>query len=344
VPRLRRSDVNGPGIVRRRCGRGFTYQWSTGSKVADREVLDRIAALAIPPAWQEVWICPWPHGHIQAIGTDAAGRRQYRYHDDWRVQRDRAKFERVLDFARALPALREVVARDLAGRGLGQRRVTATGVRLLDIGCFRVGNAEYAEEHETFGIATLHIAHVTVREHALKFEYSAKGSIDRSLTVCDPVVSRAVRSLCRRRAPEDDLLAWKDRDTWVTVGAAGINDYIKAEAGEDFSAKDFRTWAGTVRAAVELAKVHEAGASQRARRRAVVAAVREVADHLGNTPAVCRSSYIDPRVIDCFETGETISAAVRKLGDTSDSYQVQCAVEKAVLNLIGGAGASAVAA
>jgi DNA topoisomerase I len=325
--------VNGAGITRQRCGRGFAYRWSNGVKVADPEVLNRIASLAIPPAWVDVWICPWPHGHIQALGTDAAGRRQYLYHEHWRVQRDRAKFKRVLQFGAALPTLRETVAHDLAQRGLTERRVTALGVRLLDIGCFRVGNAEYAEEHETYGVATLRPAHVTVRKQGVEFSYDAKGSIRRTLTVRDDEVRRAVASLCRRRENDEDLLVWKNRDAWVSVGAAGLNDYIKAEAGPEFSAKDFRTWSGTVCAAVELAKADDPK-SERARQRVVVAAVGEVAQYLGNTPAVCRASYIDPRVIDRFEAGETIRSALRRLGRVTDRYAVQRGVESAVLRLL----------
>jgi DNA topoisomerase IB len=298
-------------------------------------VVDRIRDLAVPPAWKEVWICPWPNGHIQALGTDAAGRRQYRYHDAWRWQRDQAKFDRVLDFGRALPALRKTVAEDLRGRGLTQRRVTAVGVRLLDIGCFRVGNTEYAEEHETYGIATLRVEHVTMRRHEVEFAYSAKGSIERVVTVTDAEVRRAVSSLCRRRAPADELLAWRDKDAWVTVGAAGLNDYIKAEAGEEFSAKDFRTWSGTVYAATELARATAGNSSQRRRQRSIATAMKEVAQYLGNTPAVCRSSYVDPRIIDCFESGDTIAAALKRVGDEQDRYTMQCAVEGAVLDLLG---------
>ncbi len=334
MPRLRRSNVNSDGISRHRCGRGFIYRWSGGSRVADPEILDRIAALVIPPAWVDVWICPWPHGHIQAIGTDAAGRRQYLYHEQWRLQRDRAKFKRVLEFGEALPTLRESVTRDLAAGGLTQRRVTALGVRLLDIGCFRVGNVEYAEDHETFGVATLRTSHVTVRKQEVEFRYDAKGSIPRTLSVHDPEVRRAVASLCRRRAPDEDLLAWKRKDEWVSVGATGLNDYIKAEAGPEFSAKDFRTWAGTVCAAVELAQVEGPLTSERSRKRAVARAVGEVAQYLGNTPAVCRSSYIDPRVIDHFEAGDTIRPALRRLGSDLNRYQVQCRVEEAVLRLL----------
>jgi DNA topoisomerase IB len=221
-----------------------------------------------------VWICPWPNGHIQAIGIDAAGRRQYRYHNVWREQRDREKFTHIVEFGRALPALRKAVACDLAQRGLGRERVVAVAVRLLDIGCFRVGNAEYAEEHETFGVATLRVDHVSLGRHQVHFAYAAKGSIERSLSVNDAEVRRAVGSLLRRREPSDNLLSWKRGATWVDVGAKDINDYIKAHAGENFSAKDFRTWSATVLAAVELARreVDPTSPIQR-RRRAIGAAV-----------------------------------------------------------------------
>jgi DNA topoisomerase-1 len=335
MARLRRSNVYGPGIIRQRRGRGFSYRTSAGGKVSERGVLDRISALAIPPAWQDVWICPWPNGHIQAIGTDAAGRRQYRYHDVWRQQRDKEKFTHVIAFGRALPELRRAVADDLGKRGLSRRRVLALAVRLLDIGCFRVGNAEYAEEHETFGVATLHVEHVAVRRDHVDFCYAAKGSIERALTVTDAEVCRAIRSLVRRREPTANLLSWKRGTTWVDVGAKDVNDYIRANAGEGFSAKDFRTWSATVLAAVELARREdEVGASAQRRRRAIGSAIKEVAEHLGNTPAVCRSSYVDPRIIESFETGETIAPALRKVPEAADRYSVQCAVEAVVVALL----------
>jgi DNA topoisomerase I len=334
VPRLRRSNLKGNGIARRRCGRGFTYRWANGQRVVDREVLDRIDALVIPPAWQDVWICPWPHGHIQAVGTDAAGRRQYRYHDAWRQRRDREKFERIVEFGQVLPHLREVVNRDLDRRGLDQRRVAAVGVRLLDIGCFRIGNAEYAEEHETFGIATLLHDHVTVAHGEVTFSYTSKGSIERTVTVRDAQILRAVRSLRRGRSGGDELLAWKKKDEWVNVGASDVNDYIKSVAGEQFSAKDFRTWSGTVLAAVELATTTVSTNSARSRQRVVAAAIKEVAEYLGNTPAVCRSSYVDPRIIDRFEAGDTVAAAVRDLGEETDPHRIASGVEAAVVALL----------
>jgi DNA topoisomerase I len=335
VPRLRRSDLSGPGISRRRCGRGFTYRSATGGRVTDSDTLERISALAIPPAWEQVWICPWPNGHIQAIGVDAAGRRQYRYHDVWREQRDKEKFRHIIEFGEALPTLRKAVAGDLAKRGLGRQRVLAVGVRLLDIGCFRVGNAEYAEEHETFGVATLRVDHVSVGRHEVDFSYAAKGSIERTQSVKDDEVRRAISSLSRRRDPSDNLLAWKRGAEWVDVDAKDINDYIKAHGGPTFSAKDFRTWSATVLAAVELARREiDAKAPVQRRRRAISAAVKEVAEHLGNTPAVCRSSYIDPRVIEAFESGDTIAPALKKIPETLDRYEVQCAVESVVVSLL----------
>jgi DNA topoisomerase-1 len=334
VARLRRSDVRGPGIVRRRRGRGFSYTWTSGDRVSDTEVLDRIAGLAIPPAWTDVWICPWPHGHLQAIGTDAAGRRQYRYHDEWRKQRDREKFARIVEFGQVLPRLRREVATDITQRGMSQHRILATGVRLLDIGCFRVGGEEYAEEHETFGVATLRVEHVAVRKDELIFEYPAKGSILRTATVQDPDILRVIQSLRRRRNPGDDLLAWRQGQEWVSAKAPDINGYIKEHGGEDFSAKDFRTWSGTVRAAVELARQEDTVRSGRGRRRAVVAAVQSVADYLGNTPAVARSSYIDPRVIDSFEAGDTIAAALTRRSTPGRFVEHEPNVERAVVSLL----------
>jgi DNA topoisomerase I len=335
VPRLRRSDTSGFGINRRRRGRGFSYSWSTGQRVTDTEVIGRINGLAIPPAWRNVWICPWPNGHIQALGTDAAGRRQYRYHDDWRKRRDNEKYDRALEFGRALPSLRKTIAKDLAVPGLGKRRVLATGVRLLDIGCFRVGSEEYAHEHETYGVATVLKEHVSLHGNELVFDYPAKGSIPRTLTVNDPETRDVLCALRRRRGGSDELLAWKDKRGWVDIRAADLNAYIKDEAGEQFSAKDFRTWAATVFAAVVLGRDVQTARSKTAHRRVVTAAIKEVAEYLGNTPAVCRSSYIDPRIIDRFHAGETIASAIRDLNQASKDWpEPQARAEKAVLDLL----------
>ena len=332
MPRLRRSDPNRPGITRRGRGRGFEYAWDvTGEKVEDVETLERIAGLVIPPAWKEVWICPWPHGHIQAVGTDAAGRRQYLYHPDWRRRRDGEKFMRALEFGAALPGVRRRVECDLKSEGMGERRVLAAAVRLLDIGCFRIGGENYARDHETFGVATLRKEHVRVRGDELRFTYPAKGAVERCLTVSDPEVTEVLAPLRKRRSGSDQLLAWRGKGGWIDIHSADINAYLKVVAGEQFSAKDFRTWTGTVEAAVQLARIRPIPASARGRRTAVTSVVRDVADHLGNTPAVCRASYIDPRVIDHFDEGKTIGDH----GWTDSGRDSRRRAEKALLRLLG---------
>ncbi len=227
VPRLRRSDCHAPGITRRRQGRGFSYRWANGERVDDPDVVDRIRRLAVPPAWTDVWICPWPQGHIQAVGTDDAGRRQYRYHDDWHAQRSREKFERVLTFGRALPDLRTVVDRDLAGTRPTHERVLAGAVRLLDLGFFRIGGEEYAHQHETFGIATLQKCHVRLHGGEMVFDYPAKGSIERTVSVRDPEVFRLLQSLKRRRGGSQNLFAHRTGSQWVDVRSTEINAYIR---------------------------------------------------------------------------------------------------------------------
>ena len=313
---LLRSDLGRAGIKRRRCGRGFRYVGPHAAPVTDPETLRRIKALVIPPAWADVWICPHPDGHIQAIGTDAAGRRQYRYHDLWREQRDREKHDRMLEFGAALPHAREVVMRHLAGQGLSRERVLAAAIRLIDLGFFRPGGEEYAAENGTFGLATIRREHVSFSGGQLVFEYTAKGTKHREQAVAEGQVCAVVRSLKRRRSGGDELLAYRSGRRWHDVTAADINDYLREVSGGDFSAKDFRTWHATVLAAVGLA-VSEPAAGASARKRAVARVVREVADYLGNTPAVARASYIDPRVIRLYERGITIAPALDALGEST---------------------------
>ena len=273
-------------------------------------MLDRIRALAIPPAWTDVWICPDPLGHIQAVGHDARGRRQYRYHDEWRARRDRTKHDRMLDLARALPRLRRRLRRDLATEGMGRDRVLACAVRLLELGLFRVGGEPYVEENGSYGLATLRKGHVRAVGADLRFDYPGKGGQRRVVTIGDPDVADIVRTLKRRRGGGPELLAYKnDRGHWVDVRSSDINDYLRGALGSDFSAKDFRTWAATILAAVALAAEEDAD-TERQRRRAVVGVVRGVADVLGNTPAVARASYVDPRVIERYEDGETVREAM----------------------------------
>src|SRR3954449_10849648 len=298
VARLRRADCSAPGITRRRRGKGFEYLDFEGRRIAEPAVLERIRELAIPPAWKDVWVCPWPMGHIQATGTDAAGRKQYRYHDRWRERRDREKFEEMIDFARSLPKMRRRVRKDLARQGMPRERTLACAARLLDRGFFRIGSESYAEENDTYGIATMRKRHVSVDGVVVTFDYEAKGGKRRVQTFGDPQVAAVVRALKRRRGGGHELLAYKRGSRWVDVKSADINEYVKEITGGDFSAKDFRTWGATVLAAVALAVSGRSQDTKTARRRAVTRAVKEVAGHLGNTPAVARASYIDPRVID----------------------------------------------
>jgi DNA topoisomerase-1 len=342
--RLRRSDPNRAGYTRRRRGRGFSYHDASGAAITDPAELERIGALAIPPAWRQVWICPDPRGHIQAVGTDVAGRRQYRYHDVWRAQRDAAKFDHVLEVGACLPDVRKVVDDHLRGRGLSRERVLAAAVRLLDVGCFRIGGEEYASgDDATFGLATLRREHVTVTSDAVRFRYPAKGGLERTLDVRDDDVRAVVAALRRRRSEHPELLAFRSGSRWLDVRSADINTYLREISGIDISAKDFRTWNGTVLAAVVVAVDElEATAGRRARRsvsarrRAVGRAMREVAEYLGNTAAVAKASYVDPRVVDLFHDGVTIAGTLAELGGApdQDDRDAQHAVEAAVLELL----------
>jgi DNA topoisomerase IB len=335
--RLRRVDCGSPGITRRRRGRGFEYLDESGERIEDPEVLDRIRALAIPPAWEDVWICADPLGHIQATGVDARERKQYRYHDRWRERRDRQKFEAMLSFARELPKLRAQVERDLRKRRISRERVLACAVRLLDRGFFRIGSEDYAEENETYGVATMRKRHVSIDGNTLVFDYEAKGGKRRVQTIADRKLSRLVKALRERQGGGHELLAYRNGREWRDVRSTDINEYIKAVVGEDHSAKDFRTWNATVLAAVVLA----ASARERdlttkgGRNRAKRDAVNEVSRYLGNTPAVCRASYIDPRVFDRFDGGLTVGGVFERLpDDPADWPEIQRPIEEAVLDLI----------
>ena len=336
MARLRRVDCAGPGIRRVRRGRGFIYEWPDGRKVGEPEVLERIATLVLPPAWTDVWICPDHRGHIQALGTDAAGRRQYRYHDDWRVQRDAQKHERVLTFAKLLPQAREQVQTHLAQRGLTRQRVLAAAFRLLDLGFFRVGGETYAETNGTYGLATMRREHVTVTGDLVVFDYVAKSGKQRVQAVVDESVRKVVSALLKRDDESHELLAYKDRDGWHDITSADINTYLREVVGDDVSAKDFRTWHATVLTAVGLAVSTQAPTSASGRKRAVNRVVKEVSEYLGNTPAVCRSSYIDPRVIDLYDAGITVARSLERLGADADFGQpaTHGQVEAAVLRLL----------
>lgn len=297
--------------------------------------MDRVKALVIPPAWKDVWICADERGHIQAVGTDAAGRRQYLYHDDWRAERDRAKFKRLPEFAATLPRARKALEADLGLHGLVRERVMASAVRLLDIGMFRIGGEDYAEENESFGLATIQKQHVRVRQGSvIEFDYIAKGGAQRTYPIEDRLVVPTVKALKRRRgSPEDELLAYREsKGVWRDVSSVDINSWLKDLLGDDYTAKDFRTWNGTVLAAMLLAD--QAGTDDPDQ--AVVDAIKFVAEVLGNTPAVCRASYVDPRVISSFENGKTIKPAVDRLNKAGGSkdFADRAGIEKAVIRLI----------
>ncbi len=335
VPRLRTTSPNQPGWTRRRRGRGFVYLDRAGEPVRGED-LDRCKSLVIPPAWHDVWISPYPNGHIQAVGTDDAGRRQYLYHPLWRQRRDAEKHERILTVAARLPTARKVVRQDLNLPGMPRDRALATSFRLLDLGFFRIGGEEYAEANGSFGLATIRREHVRLSDGHLVFDYTAKSGKERLITLSDEDVLDAVRTMLRRRTGGEELLAYKEDGRWIDVTSADINEYVKQVVGGEVSAKDFRTWHATVLAAVALAVSTHAAHTESARKRAVARAMREVSEYLGNTPAVARTSYVDPRVVDLFEDGVTIEPMLRRLGDGAGFGEpaTHGAVERAVLEML----------
>jgi DNA topoisomerase I len=337
VSRLRRSDCSGLGITRRRRGKGFEYRDDDGSRIDDPEVLQRIRELGIPPAWKDVWVCPYPFGHLQATGMDAAGRKQYLYHERWRARRDAEKFDDMARFARALPRLRDRIDEDLGGAELNRPRVLACAVRLLDRGFFRIGSEEYAVQNESYGLATMCKRHVTLGDGGeMVFDYPAKSGQRRIQAVVDPQAAEIVATLKRRRGGGEELLAFKEGRRWRDVRSEDINAYIKDATSEDYSAKDFRTWNATVLAAVALSVSGEAAGTKTGRQRAITRAVKEVAHYLGNTPTVCRASYIDPRVFDAYRGGLVIGRPLHEAMDGEDGQLPihHRALEEAVLDLI----------
>ena len=301
VEGLVRSDPHSPGITRERSQQGFRYRDPSGAEITQRETLDRIRALRIPPAWENVWISPDPLGHIQATGVDSRGRTQYLYHRLWREQRDAQKFDHMLRFASALPGLRTAAMDDLKRRGLNRERVVAGVVRLIDLGLFRIGGEKYAELDHHYGAITLKKQHVRLMHDGMMFDYIAKAGKHRTIIVKDPVVLPIVRALAHNDNGLDTLFCYTYRDAWHLLHSHQVNNYIARRAGGHFTAKEFRTWNATVLMALVLAN---AGPSPtpRSRRRVVTASVQEVARWLGDTPSVARGSYIDPRLITHYES------------------------------------------
>jgi DNA topoisomerase I len=330
--RLRTVRPASKGWTRRRVGRGFTYVDDTGAKISPRDV-ERIKSLAIPPAWENVWICPVPNGHIQAVGVDSAGRKQYLYHPDWRTKRDAMKFDRVLEVARELSRTRASVLEHLALPGMPLERAAATAVRLLDLGYFRIGSDAYTDENGSFGLTTLERRHVTRRKGRLIFTFTGKSGVDHCIEIDDPLCIDAVETMRRRRSPEPRLMAYQVDRRWQPLDASRVNDYLRTSTGGDMTAKDFRTWHATVLAAVALADPKEPGDTKASRKRAIRQAMVEVSTYLGNTPAIAKASYVDPRVVDLYEDGVTIEKEVVQ-EQHATTEERQDAIEQAVLKML----------
>lgn len=332
--RLRRSLLTGSGLRRVRRGRGFSYHWPNGDPIGDAETLTRIRRLAIPPAWRQVWICPYPNGHVQAVGSDAAGRRQYLYHEKWQRERSEEKFDRVLRMAPALPEVRKRIARDLAGKGLHRDRVLALALHLLDRGYFRAGGEAYAEENNSYGVATLLGDHVTLRPGGVVlFDFPAKHGVQRTWEIADAAVAGVVCELRKECPAGGRLLMCRTESGWSDIHAEDLNARFKELVGDEYSVKDMRTWHGTVLAAAAFVDA-DSPVNKTVRKRVEAAVMREVAEELGNTPAVARGSYVDPRVVRAYENGMTIGAAARRAARTRDRDGAQAIVEKATATMI----------
>jgi DNA topoisomerase-1 len=293
-----------PGIRRTGAPKTFRYRRADGRAVTDTAALGRIKRLAIPPAWTDVWICPHANGHIQATGRDARGRKQYRYHSDWRAARDDNKYARMIAFGRALPRIRRRVARAIAQPGLGREKILATMVRLLETTLVRVGNEEYARQNGSFGLSTMHDRHARIRGDTVRFEFRGKSGVRHRITLRDRRLARIVRRA--QELPGQELFQYVDEDGRVQdVKSEDVNAYLREIAGAEFTAKDFRTWAGTVLAALALRQFEQFSTKAEAKRN-LVRAIESVAQRLGNTPAVCRKCYIHPVVLDSYLDGATI--------------------------------------
>ncbi|MBU8539507.1 DNA topoisomerase IB [Falsiroseomonas tokyonensis] len=330
---LRYVSDETPGITRRRAGKGFSYRLPKGGALKDTATLGRIRSLAVPPAWTQVWICPSANGHIQATGRDQKGRKQYRYHARWREVRDAAKYDRMVDFARALPALRARVDADMRRPGLAREKVLATVVHLLETTLIRVGNDDYAKQNQSYGLTTLESRHVAVTGSELRFAFTGKSGKSWNLRISDRRVARIVRAC--QDLPGQELFQYRDADGALhDVSSSDVNDYLREISGREVTAKDFRTWAGTVLAALAL-KEYERVDSQAAAKRNVRQAIERVAARLGNTPTICRKCYVHPTILDSYLGGtlalEVEAEAKAELREGIDSLRPE---EAAVLALL----------
>jgi DNA topoisomerase-1 len=329
---LRYVTDAGPGVRRRRAGRGFSYIGPDGRRITDPDRLAWFRRLAIPPAWTDVWISPLKRGHIQATGRDARGRKQYRYHPRWREVRDAAKYGRMVEFARALPRIRRATERDLRRRGAPREKVLALVVRLLEATLIRVGNEEYARENRSFGLSTLRRRHVDVAGSRLAFTFRGKSGREHEIKVIDRRLARLVKEV--QELPGQLVFQYVDEDgTRQPIDSADVNDYLREISGDEFTAKDFRTWAGTVAASMALREFTEID-SDAQRKKAVVEAIETVARQLGNTPTVCRQCYVHPDVLDAYMDGTLVDALSQRARGAGRGAHALRPEEAAVLGLL----------
>jgi DNA topoisomerase-1 len=330
---LRYSRDDRPGITRHRAGRGFTYRDPRGRTIRARRTIERIRSIAVPPAWTDVWICPDARGHLQATGRDARGRKQYRYHRDYRASRDAAKFEQLLAFGRALPRIRRRVARDLARRGVPREKVLAAAVRMLELTLIRVGNDEYARLNASFGLTTLRDRHAMVRGDNIRFRFRGKAGKTHDVTIRDRRLARIVART--QELPGQELFAYVDDDGETrTIRSEDVNDYLRDIAGAEITSKMFRAWGATL-LAVRALSGRRAADSPAPVRREIVAAMEEVADELGDTPAIARGSYVHPAVIEAYAEGDLpASSSTPATAGTGSSAPTRRAGEVALIRLL----------
>jgi DNA topoisomerase I len=329
---LRYVTDSSPGISRKRHGKGFAYAGVDGKPIRDEAELRRIRALALPPAWSEVWICPSPNGHIQATARDAKGRKQYRYHRRWHKERDQTKYSRMLAFAQALPAIRKRVKADLALPGLPLEKVLATVVRLLESTFIRVGNQEYARDNQSFGLTTLRNRHVAVSGSTLRFHFRGKSGKQHKIELTNPQMAKIIKRC--QDLPGQELFQFLAEDgQQQSIGSAEVNQYLREISGQDFTAKDFRTWAGTVLAALMLSEIGEFESESQAKQN-IVAAIQEVSCRLGNTPAICRKCYVHPEILEAYMDGSLLTDLEIKRASPTKGLPGLRAAEKAVIKLL----------